>query len=96
MSDVQFDEENSLASYTRSAVRKPDEVAGGFVMKTVMKTGFVKTSAQAQYVLMALATLFFLTATFIIFHDSGGRFSSKVVPRETVDEMMKKISNHGQ
>jgi len=61
MSNVEFPEEEALGNSTSGVPKSPTMV------KWVMKTGLVRDEAQANYVLIGIAVIFFmLTFIFIV------------------------------
>ncbi len=78
MSDVQFDEENALASYSNSFRRTQEETLST-LQNLVIKTGLISSKVQADYVLGAIALICFL-ATCFVFFSSSGILSSGSVP----------------
>jgi hypothetical protein len=63
MADVQFDEEESLVGQNRMLGNLGDGRSG--LVKLIMSLRLAKTEAQANYVLIAIMVLSFLT-TFIV------------------------------
>jgi hypothetical protein len=55
MAHVQFDEESSYTSVSRTTKRS-------FLVRLVFKTGLVSTDRQAEYVLLAVAAFFGILA----------------------------------
>lgn len=67
MSQVQFDEGSYLA--TRRDVSQVEDPA---MIKLVLKTGLVKTSAQANYVLIGLTLVIFILSVVIFYETING------------------------
>lgn len=64
MANLQFNEEQEFTRLN-TAPRQ------SFLMRLAFKTGFVQTEKGAQYLLLAVAGVFLLTALFIVFSDDS-------------------------
>jgi len=87
MSDVQFDE--NLNAFTSRRILGEEVVPG--MTKLLLKTGVIKNSKQAEYILIGTIVACLLLTGFVLYRNFAGTNTEHLLPKNPTSEDIRRL-----